>query len=75
MPLKRVILLHTLMRVSYALEVFDASDIVLPLWGMVGGGFCRLGVVGCQSTLRKNDRITAEPKSYVEIDVKVIYHV
>ena len=22
----------------------------------------------------KNDRITAEPKNYVEIDVKVIYH-
>ncbi len=39
MLLRWVILLRTPMRVSYALEVFDASDIVLRLWGMVGGGF------------------------------------
>ncbi len=62
------------MRVLYAPEVFDASDIVLCFWGMVGGGFCRFGVVGSRSTLGKDDRITAEPRNHVEINVKVIYH-
>ncbi len=66
---------RTPMRVSYALKVFDASDIVLRFWGMVGGGFCRFGVVGCRSTLGKDDRITTEPRNHVEIDVKVIYHI
>ncbi len=38
MPLRRVILSRTPMRVSYALEVFDASAIVLRLWWMVREG-------------------------------------
>ena len=36
MPLRRVILSPTPMRVSYALKVFDASAIVRRLWRVVG---------------------------------------